>query len=112
MSENMEKFRHLDGSGAEIRRDHIQIILQHGNPKDKGVNGCRLEDVLSMLEQKLHEFQSRELACEENVEAIHHLRLAREALELRHKRRVEQGLLGGRTPHQSAKPETAGSSKP
>jgi hypothetical protein len=94
MGENMEKFRHLDGSEAVIETEHIKITFQHGHPQEVGVNGARIEDVIDVLVEKLLNFQGRDLACEENATALYHLDLAREALMLRRRRREQQGLLG------------------
>ncbi len=101
MGENMEKFRHIDGSEAKIDTKHIQITFQHGHPSDVGINGCRVEDVIDVLVDKLLNFQGRELACEENATALYHLDLAREALLLRRRRREQQGVLGGPEGHKS-----------
>lgn len=51
MGENMEKFRHLDGSDAVIDEPFIKITFQHGHPQEVGVNGCRIEDVIDVLIQ-------------------------------------------------------------
>lgn len=97
----MEKFRHLDGSGAVIDRKFIHIVFQHGGSPDLvGPNGCRIEDVISALQDKLLDFQGRDLACEENATALYHLDLAREALMNRRRRREIQGVLGQQSPHQ------------
>lgn len=100
MSENMEKFRHMDGSDAIVDTEYIRIQFQHGgNPDDIGSNGCRIEDVIGVLQEKLLDFQGRELACEENASALYHLDLAREALLLRRRRREKQGVIGSRGRH-------------
>lgn len=101
MSENMEKFRHIDGSEAVIDKPFLKVTFQHGNPAELGVNGCRIEDVIEVLQDKLLDFQGRDLACEENATALYHLDLAREALLLRRRRREQQGLLGERKKHRS-----------
>lgn len=102
MSENMEKFRHMDGSDAIVETEYVRIQFQHGgNPEDVGTNGSRLEDVIEILQQKLLDFQGRELACEENATALYHLDLAREALLVRRRRREKQGVIGSRTRHNS-----------
>lgn len=101
MSEQMEKFRSLDGSEAVVEKDFIKIIFQHGNPNEVGVNGCGIEDVINVLVDRLLDFQGRDLACEENAQALYHLEMARESLLLRRKRREEQGVLGTREPHKS-----------
>ncbi len=99
MSENMEKFRHLDGSEAIIDKPYISVQFQHGNPAEVGINGCRVEDVIESLQEKLLDFQGRDLACDENATALYHLDLAREALMLRRRRREQQGVFGDRARH-------------
>lgn len=99
MGENMEKFRHIDGSEAVIETEHMRIVFQHGHPSEVGSNGCRVEDVLDVLTEKLLNFQGRDLACEENATALYHLDLAREALLLRRRRREDQGVLGSNKKH-------------
>lgn len=100
MSENMEGFRSLDGSDARIKSNYIDIVFQHGNPEEVGINGCRLEDVIDHLIRKLLDFQGRSLACEENAEALNHLELAGQALVKRRRRRELQGVLGTRETHE------------
>lgn len=103
MSENMEKFRHMDGSDAVVDREFLKITFQHGGtPEQVGVNGCRIEDVIEILQQKLLDFQGRDLDCEENATALYHLDLAREALLMRRRRREQQGVFGARANHESA----------
>jgi hypothetical protein len=99
MSENMEKFRSLDGSEALVVRPFIQIVFQHGHPNEVGVNGCRVEDVIDVAVDRLLDFQGRTLACEENAEALEHLYLAREALGKRKRRREQQGVLNSQAAH-------------
>jgi hypothetical protein len=99
MSENMEKFRHLDGNPAVIENEFVKITFQHGDPAVEGINGCRIEDLIDIVVEKLLDFQGRDLACEENATALYHLDLAREALLLRRRRRENQGLIGQRAKH-------------
>jgi hypothetical protein len=101
MSENMEAYRSMDGSDARIKTEFVEIIFQHGPPQTVGVNGCRIEDVIDLLIKKLLAFQGRDMACEENAEALEHLQLAHEALVKRRRRREEQGVYGTRQPHQA-----------
>lgn len=101
MSENMEKFRHLDGSDAVIETPHMRIVFQHGHPDLVGSNGCRIEDVIDVLVAKLLDFQGRDLACEENASALYHLDMAREALVLRRRRRELQNVIGTNQRHKS-----------
>ncbi|MFM9873340.1 MAG: hypothetical protein ACKVQS_07740 [Fimbriimonadaceae bacterium] len=99
MSENMEKFRHLDGNPAVVENEFVKITFQHGDPAVEGINGCRIEDLIDIVVEKLLDFQGRDLACEENATALYHLDLAREALLLRRRRRENQGLIGQRAKH-------------
>jgi len=101
MGENMEKFRHMDGSEAEVETEFIKIRFQHGSPLTEGINGCRIEDVIDVIVDKLLNFQGRDLACEENATALYHLDLAREALLLRRRRRDQQGVIGTPEPHEA-----------
>lgn len=93
MSENMEAWRSMDGSDGFVCKPFIHIIFQRGPVHDHGINGCRIEDVIEVLQNRLLDHQGRELACEENAQALYHLDLAREALLLRHRRREDQGVL-------------------
>lgn len=99
MGENMEKFRHIDGSEAEINTEFIHIVFQHGPPAENGINGCRIEDVIDLIVKKLLDFQGRDLSCEENATALYHLDLAREALLLRRRRRDQQQVIGSPKKH-------------
>lgn len=98
----MEKFRSLDGSEALVQRPFINIVFQHGHPNEVGVNGCRIEDVIDVIVDQLLAFQGRDLACEENAEALEHLHFAREAMLVRRRRREQQGVLNTQTTHESA----------
>ncbi|MBN9503956.1 MAG: hypothetical protein BGO01_03115 [Armatimonadetes bacterium 55-13] len=98
----MEKFRSLDGSEALVQKPFVSIVFQHGHPNEVGINGCRLEDVIDVLVEKLLDFQGRDLACAENAEALEHLHFAREALVRRRRRREEQGVVNTQKPHESA----------
>lgn len=102
MSENMEKFRSLDGSEALVVRPFIQAVFQHGHPNEVGINGCRVEDIIDVAVDRLLDFQGRNLSCEENAEALEHLYLAREALVKRKRRREQQGVINTQQPHAAA----------
>lgn len=95
----MERWRHLDGSSAQLNTEFVQIKFQHGNPTEVGANGVSVEDVIEILVQKLLDFQGRELGCLENAVALWHLDAAQEALLQRRKKRADQGVLGTRDPH-------------
>ena len=101
MSENMERFRSLDGSDGLITRPFIHIEFQRGAVPEVGVNGCRLEDVIEVVQNRLLDHQGRDLACQENADALYHLELAREALVRRHRRRETQGVLNTAEKHEA-----------
>lgn len=101
MSENMEKFRSMDGSEALVVRPFIQVVFQHGHPNEVGINGCRIEDVIDVAVDRLLDFQGRNLACDENAEALEHLYHAREAMAKRKRRREQQGVLNTQRTHTS-----------
>lgn len=101
MSENMEKWRHIDGSDPVVDNPFMSIVFQHGNPKEVGINGVRVEDVIEVVIQKLLDFQGRNLACEENRIALQHLSDAQDILVHRRRRREEQGVVGTAKAHHS-----------
>jgi len=96
---NEAKRKSMDGSESYFSRPFITVTFQHGNPDEVGVNGCRVDDVIDVLEDRLLDFQGRDLACDENAEALEHLYLAREALLKRRRRRNEQGVLNSALTH-------------
>jgi hypothetical protein len=100
MSENMERFRGIDGSDGIVDKPHIHIIFQHG-PVADGINGCRIEDVIEVLQERLLDHQGRGLACEENATALYHLEAAHDALLIRRRRREKQGVIDTDKPHVS-----------
>lgn len=104
MSENMEAFRSLDGSDGFVKKPFIHIEFQRGSVAEHGLNGCRVEDVIEVLQNRLLDHQGRSLACEENAEALLHLELAREALVKRRRRREDQGVLDTPEKHSSSAP--------
>lgn len=105
MSVNMEKWRSLDGSEGVIEKPFIHIVFQRGPVPEVGVNGCRIEDVIEVLQERILDHQGRDLACEENAEALLHLDMAREALLLRRRRREQQDVLNTAEKHKSKEPE-------
>ena len=101
MREDMESFRSMDGSDGLVRKPFISIDFQRGSVEQVGINGCRVEDVIEVLQQRLFDHQGRSLACPENATALCHLEAAREALIERRQRRSEQGVLNTPEPHAS-----------
>lgn len=101
MSENMERFRSMDGSDGFVMKPFIHIIFQRGAVPEVGINGCRIEDVIEVLQERLLDHQGRDLGCEENAVALYHLEAAHEALLQRRRRREQQGVINTREGHVS-----------
>ncbi len=97
----MERWRGLDGSDGFVCKPFIHIVFQRGPVPENGVNGCRIEDVIEILQERLLDHQGRSLACEENARALFHLDAAREALLDRQNRRIAQGVLNTKERHAS-----------
>lgn len=97
-------FNH-NGSGEVVEREFIRVVFQSGLPKDVGINGCRIEDVLQLAMDKLEEYQNGPLACEENEQALQGLGFAIRSLEDRIRRRQEQGVLNTMSRHETIRTE-------
>jgi hypothetical protein len=91
----------LDGSESIVCQPFAHILFQRGPVSTCGINGCRIEDVIEILQHRLEDHQQRSLACEENATALQYLGLARDALLTRRGRRIEQGVLNTRETHMS-----------
>lgn len=95
------------GGGDVFVTDFIQVAFQRGLPKEVGINGCRIEDVIDVAVLKLSQFQNGPLACEENAEAIRYLKLAKQCLYERIQRRQEQGVWNTMSAHETHRTEDA-----
>lgn len=104
MSENMEGFRSMDGSDGFVCKPFIHVVFQRGAVPEVGINGCRIEDVIEVAQNRLLDHQGRGMSCEENADALYHLEMAREALVTRRRRREVQGVLNTHQPHESTVP--------
>jgi hypothetical protein len=93
------------GLGEVFERPFIKVVYQNGFPRDVGVNGCRVEDVILAALDRLQQYQDGPLACEENRAAIQFLSAARQALDDRIHRRQEQGVLNTFIRHETVRTE-------
>jgi len=93
------------GTGEVVETPYIRVVYQCGLPKDAGVNGCRIEDVVDVALFKLNQYQMGPLACEENAEAIRYLKLAKQSMAERVYRRQIQGVFNTMTRHQTERTE-------
>jgi len=95
----------IRGGGQVFERPYIRVVFQSGLPRESGVNGCRVEDVIEVAMDRLEQYQNGPLACSENEEAIRNLRQAIQALDLRIRRRREQGVLNTMGQHDIVRTE-------
>jgi len=95
----------IAGAGQVVERPFIRVVFQSGLPREVGINGCRVENVIDVAIERLQRYQEGPLACAENESAIRHLQLAKEDLILRMRRRQEQGVLNTMTRHETIRTE-------
>jgi len=88
-------------TGHVLEREFLTIVFQRGSVDDAGVNGCRVEDVIDALVDKLREYQYGSLSCPENEETMDFLELAKLAQLRRRKLRQDQGVFNTQNPHES-----------
>jgi hypothetical protein len=86
-------FRYLITTNDEQPQKMGELNFQRGNPKD-GVNGGTLEGYMWALEHRLKACSDIGMGCPENDEAIHHLQMARKALDRRSADRTERNVRG------------------
>lgn len=72
----------------------IGIQFQNGPIKEFGVNGVTHEALLAVLIDRLKGFQSGQYACQDNQEALYHLRQSLEYLHKRTVARIARGIEG------------------
>ncbi|MCW5937309.1 MAG: hypothetical protein KIT11_08390 [Fimbriimonadaceae bacterium] len=108
MAVDMDKWRGMDGSDGFVCQPFIHIVFQRGSVVEHGINGCRLEDVIDVLIERLLDHQGRDMACKENEVALHHLQVAKEALLVRRRVREQQHVINTRQKHASMPDEDLG----
>lgn len=70
------------------------ILLQNGTIPENGLNGVTAEDLMKVCEEVFTCYQESQFACEENEEALGHIRSALAAMAKRTNRRIEDGVEG------------------
>jgi len=98
---NLNNERPSTKIGHRLERPFLTVVFQRGSVDDEGVNGCRIEDVIDALVDKLREYQSASLSCDENEETMDFLELAKLAQLRRRKLRQDQGVFNTQRPHES-----------
>lgn len=90
--------RSAAGTRAVLRHDmpttEIALAFQNGPIAEVGVNGITHEALLAILIDRLEGFQAGPYNCEENLQALHHLREAAAALKSRTLARMARGVEG------------------
>lgn len=94
MNDEINEQRYLDEKESILEMCHIIIKFQDGPIKENGVNGCQIEDVITVLLLRLEGFQNGEYWCEENAMAITHLKEAQNWLYRRTRDRETRGVEG------------------
>ena len=105
MNDTSVKIPSIRGMGEVVEQPFIRIVYQSGFPKDVGVNGCRVEDVIDVAIDRIREYQAGALACEENAICLKHLHAAHRALDDRIRHRQEQGVLNTLYRHETIRTE-------
>jgi len=92
-------------TGPEKQVDNIGMVpsfqqevrFQNGPLQESGVNGTTHEALLAIIEDRLVGFQSGPYACEENQQALDHVRAAQAVLKSRTEKRLARGVEGTHT---------------
>lgn len=77
-----------------VSQTSLTIVFQNGPIAEVGVNGITHEALLAILIDRLEAFQAGPYNCEENLQALHHLREAAVALKSRTLARMARGVEG------------------
>lgn len=70
------------------------ISFQHGAIQENGINGCQNEDLISIVIERLQDFQNGDFPCRENAIALTHLETALLWLNKRTAGRIERDVEG------------------
>jgi len=81
-----------------------EINFQNGPLNVNGANGITDEALLAIVIDRMEGFQGGPLKCEENADALLHLRRALEELQARTVTRMEQGVEGQYLKHEAPAP--------
>lgn len=73
---------------------HCFIGFQKGPIQEVGVNGITNEALLAIVIDRLDGFQSGDFACDENADALYHLKTALAVLRKRTVERLARGVEG------------------
>lgn len=105
MEQSVVQMPNKESGGQVLETPYIRVVFQSGFPKEVGINGCRVEDVIEVALIRLKQYQDGPLACQENADAISNLLAAQESLKMRIRRRQEQGVLNTLSQHETIRTE-------
>ena len=71
----------------------LAFAIQNGPIKEYGVNGCQVDTLIAAAHKIIHGLNEK-FPCNENAEAMAHLRAAGERLKARKKDREKRGVEG------------------
>lgn len=83
----------IHGIEHHIQRPYMDIQIQEGPIAENGINGCQVDDVLTIVVELLQAFNAA-FPCRENSLAITHCQEAQHWLEARKKDRTARGVEG------------------
>jgi hypothetical protein len=84
-----------DGFNQELNASVVQYLTFHSGPVEGGPQGPITHEVLlAILEDRLVGMQAGPYACDDNAEALDHLRCVIECLHRRTKKRLARGVEG------------------
>lgn len=78
-------------------KNSISFTIQDGPVKEKGVNGCQVDTLITAARIMIQGLQEK-LPCDENVSAIEGLEIALRFLRMRRARREQRGVEGTSAP--------------
>lgn len=105
MGELTTKTSDYTGAGEVVESQFIRVVFQKGFPRDVGINGVRIQDLIEIAIDRLNQYQKGPLPCEENAQAIAALETACQWLDERVRRREEQGVFNTSKPHETIRTE-------
>lgn len=75
------------------KNNSVSFQIQNGPVKEKGVNGCQVDTIIETAAIIIQELNHR-FACQENAQALSHLKMALDALKSRKANREKRGVEG------------------
>lgn len=90
----IDPVEHHVAENSRRSRSYCDINFQKGAIKEEGYNGISNESLLAVVADRLECFQTSEYRCDENQEALGHIKAAMAILHERTKKRMARGVEG------------------